>query len=117
MALSAQSVRSSRPPRLAKTSALLAELPHVAAGVVCVKFSKREIRQELGKGAVAFPLGGLQELKLFGLLAKHFHVQVTVSFDPVLVDFDRQSSDQAQGALLIGISWLSRSSNSEGQSR
>ena len=32
MALSAQSVRSSHPPRLAKTSALLAELPHVAAG-------------------------------------------------------------------------------------
>ena len=36
------------------------------------------------------------------LFAKHFHVQVAVGFDPVLVDFDRQRTDQPQGAVLIG---------------
>ena len=51
---------------------------------------------------MAFTLGGLQELELFALFAQHFHVQITVGFDPVLVDFDRQSPDQPQGALLIG---------------
>ena len=94
-----------------------------------VKFSKREIREELEKGeglftnaggevaaagahqgrssgagakpeqpiceqAVAFTLGGLQKLKLFALFAQHFHVEVTVSFDPILVDFDGESPNE-----------------------
>jgi hypothetical protein len=41
-------------------------------------------------------------LELFSLLAKHFHVQVTRILYPVFVDFDRQTSDKAQAALLIG---------------
>ena len=48
--------------------------------------------------AVAFTLGGLQELKLLALFAQHFHVQVTVGFDPVLVDFDRQRPNEPQGS-------------------
>ena len=51
--------------------------------------------------AVASTLGGLQELELFALFAQHFHVEVAVGFDPVLVDFDRQRPDQAQSAFLI----------------
>jgi hypothetical protein len=39
-----------------------------------------------------FTLGDLQKLELLTLFAKHFHVQVTVGFDPILVDFDRQWS-------------------------
>ena len=49
--------------------------------------------QPVCEEAVAFTLGGLQELELFALFAQHFHVQITVGFDPVLVDFDRQSPD------------------------
>ena len=51
--------------------------------------------------AVAFSLGGLQELKLLTLFAKHFHIQVAVGFDPILVDFDRQRTNEPQAALLI----------------
>jgi len=32
---------------------------------------------------------GLQKLELLALFAKHFHVQITVGFDPIFVDFDR----------------------------
>ena len=38
---------------------------------------------------------GVQELKLLTLLAKHFHVEVTVSFDPILVDFCRQCPNES----------------------
>jgi hypothetical protein len=31
-------------------------------------------------------------LELFALFAQHFHVEVTVSFDPVLVDLDGESA-------------------------
>ena len=41
-------------------------------------------------------------MKLLTLFAKHFHVQVAVGFDPILVDFDRQRPNQPQAALLIG---------------
>ena len=41
-------------------------------------------------------------MKLFTLFAKHFHVEVTMGLDPILVDFDCESPDQPQGALLIG---------------
>ena len=34
-------------------------------------------------------LGGLQKLELLALFAKCFHVQITVGFDPIFVDFDR----------------------------
>ena len=47
-------------------------------------------------------LGGLQELEFFALFAQHFHVEVTVGFDPVLVDLDRESPDEPQRALLVG---------------
>ena len=46
--------------------------------------------QPVCEQAVAFTLGGLQELKLLTLFAKHFHVEVAVGFDPVFMDFDRQ---------------------------
>ena len=46
-------------------------------------------------------LGGLQELELLTLLAKHFHIQVTRTLYPVFVDFDCQRSDQPQAALQI----------------
>jgi hypothetical protein len=36
------------------------------------------------------------------LFAKHLHVQVTVGFDPILVDFDRQCSDQPQQLCSLG---------------
>ena len=36
------------------------------------------------------------------LFAKHFHVEVTVGFDPILMDFDRQRPDESQHALLAG---------------
>jgi hypothetical protein len=55
--------------------------------------------QPVCEQAVVFTLGGLQQLKLF---TQHFHVEVTVGFDPVFVDFDRQRPDQPQGAVLIG---------------
>ena len=58
--------------------------------------------QPVCEEAVAFTLGGLQELELFALFAQHFHVEVTVGFDPVLVNLDRQRTDQPQGAVLIG---------------
>ena len=58
--------------------------------------------QPVCEQAVAFTLGGLQELKLFSLFAKHFHVQITVGLDPVFVDFDRQRPDQSQSAFLVG---------------
>lgn len=35
------------------------------------------------------------------LFAKHLHVQVAVSLNPVLVDFDRQRPNESQGALLV----------------
>jgi hypothetical protein len=36
------------------------------------------------------------------LLAKRFHVEVTVGFDPVLMDFNCERSNESQGAFLIG---------------
>ena len=45
---------------------------------------------------------GLQKLKLLTLFAEHFHVEVAVSFDPVLVDFNGERSNESQSALLIG---------------
>ena len=51
--------------------------------------------------AVAFTLGGLQELELLTLFAEHFHIQVAVGFNPILVDFDRQRPNEPQAALLI----------------
>ena len=50
--------------------------------------------QAVCEQAVAFTLGGLQELELFTLFAKHFHIQVAVGFDPILVDFDRQCTNE-----------------------
>ena len=35
------------------------------------------------------------------LFPKHFHIQVAVCFDPILVDFDRQRTNEPQAALLI----------------
>ncbi len=35
------------------------------------------------------------------MFAKHFHVQVTVGFDPVFVDFDRQRPNEPQSAFLV----------------
>jgi hypothetical protein len=52
------------------------------------------LEQPVCEEAVAFTLGGLQQLELFALLAQHLRVEVTVGFDPVLVHFD-QGSDQA----------------------
>ena len=76
--------------------------------------------QPVCEQAVAFNLGGLQQLELFSLFAKHFHIQITMGLYPVFVDFDRQRSDQPQAAFLVGedankmgsalSSWLSRSS-------
>ena len=40
-------------------------------------------------------------MKLLTLFAKHFHIQVAVGFDPILVDFDRQRTNEPQAALLI----------------
>ena len=57
--------------------------------------------QPVCEQAVAFSLGGLQELELLTLFAKHFHIQVAVGFDPILVDFDRQRPNEPQAALLI----------------
>jgi hypothetical protein len=39
--------------------------------------------------------GRLQELKLFALLAQHFHVEVAVGLDPILVDFDREGANKS----------------------
>ena len=50
---------------------------------------------------VAFTLGGLQQLE-FALFAQHLHVEVTVGFDPVLMDLDGKSANEPQSALLIG---------------
>jgi hypothetical protein len=36
------------------------------------------------------------------LFAKHFHIQVAVGLDPILVDLDGQSPNQSQAALLVG---------------
>jgi hypothetical protein len=41
-------------------------------------------------------------LKLLTLFAKHFHIQVSRTLDPVFVDFDRQGPNQSQAAFLIG---------------
>lgn len=35
------------------------------------------------------------------LLAQRFHVQITMDFDPILVNFERHRPDQPQGAVLI----------------
>jgi hypothetical protein len=48
-----------------------------------------------------FTLGRLQKLKLLTLLAKRFHVEVAVGFDPVFVDFDSECPNESQSALLI----------------
>ena len=40
-------------------------------------------------------------MKLLTLFAKDFHIQVAVGFDPILVDFDRQRTNEPQAALLI----------------
>jgi hypothetical protein len=52
----------------------------------------RQARATVCEEAVAFTLGGLQQLELLTLFTKHLHVEVTVSFDPVLVDFDREGA-------------------------
>jgi hypothetical protein len=36
------------------------------------------------------------------LFAKHFHVEVAMILDPILVDFDRERPDQTQSAFLVG---------------
>ena len=41
-------------------------------------------------------------MELLALFAKHLHVQVTVGFNPVLVDFDRERPNESQSALLVG---------------
>ena len=41
-------------------------------------------------------------MKLLALLAEHFHVEVAVGFDPVLVDLDGESPNEPQRALLVG---------------
>ena len=41
-------------------------------------------------------------MELFALFAQRFHVEVTVSFDPVLVDLDGESAYEPQGTLLVG---------------
>ena len=46
--------------------------------------------------------GRLQELKLFALLAQHFHVEVAVDLDPILVDFDGEGANKSERAFLIG---------------
>lgn len=50
--------------------------------------------QPVCEEAVEFTLGSLQELKLLALLAEHFHVEVAVGFDPVLVDLDGESPNE-----------------------
>jgi hypothetical protein len=35
------------------------------------------------------------------LFAKHLHVEILVGFNPVLVDLDRQRTNEPQAALLI----------------
>ena len=74
-----------------------------AAGVPQGKSSGAgaKTEQPVCEQAVAFSLGGLQELKLLTLFAKHFHIQVAVGFNPILVDFDRQRPNEPQAALLI----------------
>ena len=58
--------------------------------------------QPVCEEAVAFTLGGLQQLELFALFAQGFHVEVTVGFDPVLVDLDGEGADEPQRTLLVG---------------
>jgi hypothetical protein len=58
--------------------------------------------QPVCEEAVASTLGGLQELELFALFAEHFHVEVAVGLDPVLVDLDGESPNEPQRALLVG---------------
>jgi hypothetical protein len=58
--------------------------------------------QPVCEEATAVTLSGLQKLELFTLFAKHFRVEIPVGFNPILVDFDRQCSDQSQRALLVG---------------
>jgi hypothetical protein len=41
-------------------------------------------------------------LEFFALFAQHLHVEVTVGFDPVLVDLDGESANESQGTLLVG---------------
>jgi hypothetical protein len=41
-------------------------------------------------------------LELFALFAEHFHVEVAVGLDPVLVDLDGESANEPQRALLVG---------------
>jgi hypothetical protein len=38
-------------------------------------------------------------MELLALLAKRFHVEVTVGFDPVLMDFDWERSNCVQSAV------------------
>jgi hypothetical protein len=42
---------------------------------------------------------------LLTLFTKHFHIQVAVGFDPVLVDFDCQCPNEPQAPLLIRKEW------------
>ena len=58
--------------------------------------------QPVCEQAVAFTLGGLQQLELFSLFAKHFHIQIAMGLDPAFVDFDCECPDQAQSAFLVG---------------
>jgi hypothetical protein len=41
-------------------------------------------------------------LKFFTLFAEGFHVEVTMGFDPVLVDLDGESANESQSTLLVG---------------
>ena len=36
------------------------------------------------------------------MFAQRFHVEVTVGFDPILVDFDGKGAYEPQGTLLVG---------------
>ena len=58
--------------------------------------------QPVCEEAGAFTLGGLQKLELLALLAKGFHVEITVGFDPVLMDFDGEGSNESQSTFVVG---------------
>ena len=89
---------------------LLEEVEALLASKAFVVDACRDVVRDAGKLVslarrpvlFALALGGLQELELFALFVEHFHVQIAVGLDPVLVDFDPKSPNKPQGALLIG---------------
>ena len=61
------------------------------------------------------PLGGLQQLELFSLFAKHFHIQIAMGLDPAFVDFDCQCLTKRRALSWLGkmrITWVRRLSSS-----